>query len=397
MQALRRRREWVWALKRDFPHLAFSLNGQVEGCHAAAHALAAPVPGSQAEPGPGTAGARIEGVMIGRAAYSAPWACLADADVAVWGAPANAATCRREARLRLSASQACGSQEVQTRRTLSIIEALTQCIVLLWWSFAGLDCACCMRWRLPSSSDTGEGRAAFNLPSLARLHIRDRKTTMLYVPMRYAAYWAYCRMRQESNPEPGVRAIVPAGPAISGDRGACTLTRLVGGRCWSAMRRTAMRCWAAGARAGTAAPCPACARWPSRCWACSTASPAGAGSAWRWRTACARSLPPCPRCCRHAANLVCGSPDWRGAVGALGSMVLKHGLLERPGPLCAAALSLVRLKGVRMGLVAFLETESPECYPLSPPSKKPQLVLWGACELCARAEIPVVVPRRRCM
>lgn len=88
----RRRREWVWALKRDFPHLAFSLNGQVEGCHSAARAIAAPVPALVS----GAAGARIEGVMIGRAAYSAPWACLADADVAVWGAAANAATCRRE-------------------------------------------------------------------------------------------------------------------------------------------------------------------------------------------------------------------------------------------------------------------------------------------------------------
>ncbi|KAK9841940.1 hypothetical protein WJX81_000054 [Elliptochloris bilobata] len=91
------RREWVWALKRDFPHLAFSLNGQVEGCHAAARALAAPVPGSEAGLGShAAAGACIEGVMIGRAAYSAPWSCLADADMAVWGAPANAAASRRE-------------------------------------------------------------------------------------------------------------------------------------------------------------------------------------------------------------------------------------------------------------------------------------------------------------
>jgi tRNA-dihydrouridine synthase len=120
----------VWALKRDFPHLAFSLNGQVEGCHAAAAALATPVPAAPAPgeqpvpggqptgpapqhgpgrapepgpepapgPGPGGAGGRLEGVMIGRAAYSAPWAALADADVAVWGAPANAAACRRQAR-----------------------------------------------------------------------------------------------------------------------------------------------------------------------------------------------------------------------------------------------------------------------------------------------------------
>lgn len=114
MHALRRRREWVWALKRDFPHLAFSLNGQVAGCHAAAHALAAPVPGPQAGSGSGAAGARIEGVMIGRAAYSAPWACLADADVAVWGAPANAATCRREVRRNAGLSLGTHGAPVQT-------------------------------------------------------------------------------------------------------------------------------------------------------------------------------------------------------------------------------------------------------------------------------------------
>jgi len=96
---LRHRREWVWALKRDFPHLAFSLNGQVECSAVAARALAAPVPAPACGAGPGAAGGgRLEGVMIGRAAYSSPWACLADADVAVWGAPANAAASRREAR-----------------------------------------------------------------------------------------------------------------------------------------------------------------------------------------------------------------------------------------------------------------------------------------------------------
>ncbi|KAK9818858.1 hypothetical protein WJX74_002305 [Apatococcus lobatus] len=33
------RYEWVWALKRDFPHLSFSLNGGVMGCYEAAAAL----------------------------------------------------------------------------------------------------------------------------------------------------------------------------------------------------------------------------------------------------------------------------------------------------------------------------------------------------------------------
>ena len=33
------RYEWVWALKRDFPHLQFSLNGGVMGCYEAAAAI----------------------------------------------------------------------------------------------------------------------------------------------------------------------------------------------------------------------------------------------------------------------------------------------------------------------------------------------------------------------
>jgi tRNA-dihydrouridine synthase len=78
----------VYALKRDFPDLDFSLNGGVESCHGAAAALA------HGADGPG--GARLAGVMIGRAAYHYPWACLADADVAVFGAEANAAASRRE-------------------------------------------------------------------------------------------------------------------------------------------------------------------------------------------------------------------------------------------------------------------------------------------------------------
>lgn len=40
------RYEWVWALKRDFPHLQFSLNGGVMGCYEAAAALSHRQPAS---------------------------------------------------------------------------------------------------------------------------------------------------------------------------------------------------------------------------------------------------------------------------------------------------------------------------------------------------------------
>ncbi|CAL8471488.1 g11030 [Coccomyxa elongata] len=79
------RYEWVFALKRDFPHLEFSLNGGLDSCQQAAAALQHSVDG-----------ASIHGVMIGRSAYNHPWACLADADVAVFGAAENAAKSRRE-------------------------------------------------------------------------------------------------------------------------------------------------------------------------------------------------------------------------------------------------------------------------------------------------------------
>lgn len=53
------RHEWAWALKRDFPHLSFSLNGGVQNALEAAAAINLDVAGL----GPGA----IEGVMIGRA------------------------------------------------------------------------------------------------------------------------------------------------------------------------------------------------------------------------------------------------------------------------------------------------------------------------------------------
>ena len=52
------RRGWVFALKRDFPNLRFSLNGMVDSCNEAAALL-----------GHGHDIEGLEGIMIGRAAY----------------------------------------------------------------------------------------------------------------------------------------------------------------------------------------------------------------------------------------------------------------------------------------------------------------------------------------
>ncbi|KAK2078715.1 hypothetical protein QBZ16_003555 [Prototheca wickerhamii] len=76
------RYHWVWALKRDFPHLTFSLNGGVPDLEAVEAAL-------RAQDSP------LLGVMVGRAAYHAPWALLADADRRVFGAERNRAASRR--------------------------------------------------------------------------------------------------------------------------------------------------------------------------------------------------------------------------------------------------------------------------------------------------------------
>jgi tRNA-dihydrouridine synthase len=77
------RHEWLWALKRDFPELRFTLNGGVASGRHAAAALAAREHGL---------GRRVpHGVMIGRAAASDPWGCLAGADELVFGDAAAAA------------------------------------------------------------------------------------------------------------------------------------------------------------------------------------------------------------------------------------------------------------------------------------------------------------------
>lgn len=79
--------EWLLALKRDFPHLEFSLNGGVLTLNETVAALNYQCPND-------TDG--IHGVMIGRAAYSNPWGVLGGADVDVWGEASNPSKNRKE-------------------------------------------------------------------------------------------------------------------------------------------------------------------------------------------------------------------------------------------------------------------------------------------------------------
>ena len=85
------RREWAWALKRDFPHLQFSLNGTVQNCQEAAAIIGHRQDGVEG-------GGSVHGVMIGRQAFYKTWDCLADADRTVFGAAANPALSRRQVR-----------------------------------------------------------------------------------------------------------------------------------------------------------------------------------------------------------------------------------------------------------------------------------------------------------
>ena len=71
------RHERVRALARDFPSLALSANGGLGGAHAVAAEMAR---GGGALP-------PLEGGMVGRGAWRAPWEALGDADRAVHGLP----------------------------------------------------------------------------------------------------------------------------------------------------------------------------------------------------------------------------------------------------------------------------------------------------------------------
>lgn len=79
------RRGWAFALSRDFPHLKFTINGQVASTGEALQTLSAE-----------SDGGRAAGVMIGRAAWKKPWEVFGDADRAVFGAASNPAASRRE-------------------------------------------------------------------------------------------------------------------------------------------------------------------------------------------------------------------------------------------------------------------------------------------------------------
>eukprot|EP00899_Mesostigma_viride_P028268 jgi/Mesvir1/8626/Mv13048-RA.1 len=73
------RHDIVYVLLQDFPHLQFTLNGMVAGCHEAQGILAR----------------GVHGVMLGRAAYNRPWDALADCDRLLYGEP-NPASSRRQ-------------------------------------------------------------------------------------------------------------------------------------------------------------------------------------------------------------------------------------------------------------------------------------------------------------
>lgn len=89
------RYEWLFALKRDFPHLKFSLNG---GILTLEEAVASMEYARRADDGERVKNAQeiIHGVMIGRAAYGQPWQVLSSADTDVFGAAANPAANRKE-------------------------------------------------------------------------------------------------------------------------------------------------------------------------------------------------------------------------------------------------------------------------------------------------------------
>lgn len=75
----------MYALKRDFPHLQFSLNGGIQSVEEVCQVLAYDQQGQQ-----------VHGVMIGRAAYNMPWNVFACADSHVFGRDENPAISRQQ-------------------------------------------------------------------------------------------------------------------------------------------------------------------------------------------------------------------------------------------------------------------------------------------------------------
>ena len=85
------RYEWVFALKRDFPHLEFSLNGGIQSWEEVNEILAHTHDD-----------AAVHGVMLGRAAFNMPWHVLACADTRVFGCDNDPAISRRQVRFTAS-------------------------------------------------------------------------------------------------------------------------------------------------------------------------------------------------------------------------------------------------------------------------------------------------------
>eukprot|EP00201_Polytomella_parva_P011707 CAMPEP_0175050540 /NCGR_PEP_ID=MMETSP0052_2-20121109/7314_1 /TAXON_ID=51329 ORGANISM="Polytomella parva, Strain SAG 63-3" /NCGR_SAMPLE_ID=MMETSP0052_2 /ASSEMBLY_ACC=CAM_ASM_000194 /LENGTH=632 /DNA_ID=CAMNT_0016314751 /DNA_START=172 /DNA_END=2070 /DNA_ORIENTATION=- len=87
------RREWAWALKREFPHLELSVNGGFKDLEEVKAALAT---GHQDFPLPTHIPRVLEGVMVGRAAYITPWPMLGCADSFLFGAASDPCASRRQ-------------------------------------------------------------------------------------------------------------------------------------------------------------------------------------------------------------------------------------------------------------------------------------------------------------
>jgi tRNA-dihydrouridine synthase A len=97
------RYEWLLAMKRDFPHLKFSLNGGILTLEEAVASMEYPGRDEREERDDreervvqAASQEVIHGVMIGRAAYGQPWQVLSSADTDVFGAASNPMANRKE-------------------------------------------------------------------------------------------------------------------------------------------------------------------------------------------------------------------------------------------------------------------------------------------------------------
>ena len=76
---------WVYALKRDFPHLEFTLNGGIRSLLEVKRALDTEIEG-----------AKLAGVMVGRGINANPVGMLGNADTLIFGASSDPCVSRRQ-------------------------------------------------------------------------------------------------------------------------------------------------------------------------------------------------------------------------------------------------------------------------------------------------------------